>query len=118
MEFLKKNAIKFLKKAEDSYSRNEYNFAVFFAEQALQLSLKFIGKNYGEFPKTHNLRILFELTDNNDLMNLYSHNVDTVRELELSYVASRYMDVEYSQEIALRCIELVKRVKEVIKSAL
>ncbi len=118
MDFLKKNAVKFLEKAEESYNRSEYNFAVFFAEQSLQLLLKYlIGKKYGEFPKTHNLRILFELTESDDLMNLYRHNLDTVRELELSYVASRYMDVEYSKEAALKCIKLVRKVKEVIESA-
>ncbi len=118
MDFIRKNAIKFLEKAEESYRRNEYNFAVFFAEQSLQLFLKYhIGKKYGEFPKTHSLKTLFELTESKSLRSIYHENVDTVRELELSYVASRYMDVEYSQKAAWKCIELVKKVREVIESA-
>lgn len=106
--------MKFLKKAEESLKDGEYNFAMFFAEQAIQLMLKYlIAKKFGEFPKTHNLKTLFYLTDDEMLIKFYEDNIDILREPELSYVASRYFDVDYSEDIARRGIEAVRKFMEV-----
>ncbi|ADC65577.1 HEPN domain protein [Ferroglobus placidus DSM 10642] len=116
MEFLKKNAKKFLEKAEESFEKGEYNFVMFFVEQFFQLILKFlIAKKFGEFPKTHNFKILFELTEDETLMKFYRENLDLLREIELSYVASRCFDVEYSKNVAERSLNLAKTFLRVIK---
>ncbi len=115
MEFLKKNALKFLSEAEESFNKKDYNMTMFFIEQFFQLSLKYIiYKNYGEFPKTHSLKLLFEIIKDENLIKLYRENLDTFREIELSYIASRYLDVEYSERIAKESLELAKRFKEVL----
>jgi len=114
MEFLKKNAMKFLKKAEESFKAEEFNFTMFFVEQFFQLTLKYlIGKRYGDFPKIHNLKSLFELSKEDKLLNFYKQNLDTFREIELSYIASRYLDIEYSDTIAEKSLKLAKEFLEV-----
>ena len=116
MEFLKKNAMKFLEKAQESFEKGEYNFTMFFVEQFLQLMLKFfIAKKFGDFPRTHSLKLLFEITENDDFLKFYRENLDVLREIELSYVASRYFDVEYSREIAEKSLSVAKKFLEVAK---
>ena len=117
MEFLKLNAMKFLEKAEDSFKKGEYNFTMFFLEQFFQLTLKyFLAKRYGEFPKTHSLKVLFELTKDDKLIKFYKDNIDEMREIELSYIAARYFDVEYTRNVAERCLNLAGRFKELVKN--
>ena len=109
MEFLKNNALKFLKEAEEAFNRKDYNFTMFFIEQFFQLALKYLlWKKYGEFPNTYSLRILFELTKDDNLMEYYRNNLDLFREIQLSYIASRYFDVEYSENIAKSALKLAK----------
>lgn len=118
MEFLRKNAVKFLEKAEESLGKGEYNFVMFFVEQFFQLSLKYlIAKKYGDFPKTHSLKVLFELTEDEKLLRFYKDNIDTFRDIELAYVASRYFDVEYSEKAAENGLKLAKRFAEVTEIA-
>ncbi len=112
MEFLKQKAIRFYSKAIESFEKGEYDFAMFFVEQSIQLGLKFlISKKFGEIPKTHSLRILFELAE---LENFYRSNLDVLREIELAYTASRYFDVEYSKQIAERSISIAKKFLELL----
>ena len=116
MEFLKKNAMKFLEKAEESFEKGDYNFTMFFVEQFFQLILKYlIAKTFGEFPKTYNLKVLFELTGDEKLTEFYRNNVDLLREIELSYVASRYFDVEYSKNVAEKSLNLAKKFLKVVE---
>ena len=114
MMFLKKNALEFLNEAEEAFNKGNYAFAMFFVEQFFQLTLKYLlYRKYGEFPKTHSLRTLFNLTKDDKLMSYYRSNLDLFREIELSYVASRYMDVEYSEEVARSALRLAKKFSEV-----
>ncbi len=116
MEFLKRNALKFLKKAEESFEEGDYNFTMFFVEQFFQLALKyFLYEKYGDFPRTHSLKALFELAKDEKLTRFYEENMDLLREVELSYVASRYFDVEYSENVAERSLKLAKKFAEVLK---
>jgi HEPN domain-containing protein len=117
MEFLKKNALKFYKKAEESYEEGDYNFTMFFVEQAIQLILKYlISKKYGDFPRSHGLKLLFELTGDEELISFREKNNDILRDIELSYVASRYFDVDYSKETAGKALEVAKKLMEVCGS--
>ncbi len=76
-----------------------------------------IAKKYGDFPKTHSLKVLFELTEDEKLLRFYKDNIDTFRDIELAYVASRYFDVEYSEKAAENGLKLAKRFAEVTEIA-
>ncbi|QOJ79012.1 HEPN domain-containing protein [Infirmifilum lucidum] len=115
MEFLRGNALKFLGLAEEMLERGDYGLAMFFVEQFFQLSLKYVlYRKYGDFPKTHSLRILFELTKEERYTEFYRENLDLLREIKLSHVASRYFDVEYSEGVARRAVGLARRFREVV----
>ncbi len=116
MEFLKKNALKFLQEAEDSFARGDYSFTMFFVEQFFQLMLKYLlYRRYGDFPRTHSLKTLFDLTKDENLQKFYRDNLDLVRDIELSYIASRYMDVDYSEAVARKALNLAKRFLELVE---
>ncbi|MEM4478246.1 MAG: HEPN domain-containing protein [Candidatus Korarchaeum sp.] len=52
MEFLRRNAEYFERKALEAFEEKAYGFAVYFAEQALQLYLKYIlAKEVGDSPR-------------------------------------------------------------------
>lgn len=115
MDFLKRNALKFLEEAQESLKRGDYAFTMLFVEQAVQLALKYLlAKRFGDFPKTHSLKLLFELTGDDELMTFYRENVDLIREIELAYIASRYIDVEYTKAVAERALQLAEKLMEVI----
>ncbi len=112
MEFLKRNALKFLDEAEEAFEKKDYGFTMFFVDQFFQLILKYIlYRKYGEYPKTHSLKYLFELTRDGELIGYYRSNLDLFREVELSYIASRYMDIEYSENVARRALNLARDFK-------
>ena len=47
-------------------------------------------------------------------MTFYRENVDLIREIELAYIASRYIDVEYTKAVAERALQLAEKLMEVI----
>jgi HEPN domain-containing protein len=97
-------------------NRGEYNFAMFFVEQFFQLSLEYlIAKRYGDFPKTHSLKVLFELIKDEKLICFYREHIDALRDIELAYIASRYFDVEYSKKVAENSLKLAKTFAEVTR---
>ncbi len=115
MEFLKKNALKFLEEADEAFNKGDYNLTMFFVEQFFQLSLKYLlYRKYGEFPKTHSLKLLFELTKDQSLINFYRANLDLFRDIELAYIASIYLDVEYSESVAKSALELARSFRRLL----
>jgi HEPN domain-containing protein len=61
MNFLKNKAERFEKLARLAFENNDYTYAIFMLEQALQLYIKHIlYKTFEDFPRTHNLVLLFE----------------------------------------------------------
>lgn len=60
MGFLKDNAEYFEKKAFEALEEKP-RFVLFFPEQAIQLYIKYIlAKEFGDYPKTHKISLLFE----------------------------------------------------------
>lgn len=107
MEFLKENAEYFEKKAFEAI-KEKPKFVLFFSEQALQLYVKYIlTKELGDYPKTHNLRILFnELAKINDKAKVfYEDNADVFDLLEEAYVTARYLNKEYSNKKCRKSFE-------------
>ncbi|MGC9104418.1 MAG: HEPN domain-containing protein [Candidatus Methanodesulfokora sp.] len=116
MDFLRRNAMKFLEEAHESFKKGDYAFTMLFVEQAVQLALKyFLARKFGEFPKSHSLKLLFELADDERLTEFYRNEIDLIRDIELSHVAARYMDVEYTEEAARRALDLAERLIKVIQ---
>ncbi len=116
MNFLKRNALKFLEEAKESFKKEDYAFAMLFVEQAVQLALKYLlARRFGDFPRTHSLKLLFELTGDDGLMAFYRENVDLIREIELAYIASRYTDVEYTKAVVERALQLAERLMGMIE---
>lgn len=60
MEFLKENAEYFEKRAIEAL-KEKPRFVLFFAEQAIQLYIKYIlAKELDDYPKSHRLKVLLE----------------------------------------------------------
>lgn len=114
----KDRANRFLKSAEFNLNLKWYDFAVFNAEQALQLALKaIILENAGNYPFTHDLRELISLAskyipDLKTLMAKYSLEIDF---LIHAYIESRYMSESYSEEVAKHLVEVVKEFLKVMR---
>ena len=65
-------------------------------------------KKYGEFPKTRILKMLLELTKDENLIKYYRENLDLFRDIELSYIATRYFDVECSENVVKKSLKLAE----------
>ncbi|BBL45831.1 DNA-binding protein [Nanobdella aerobiophila] len=116
--FLEENAKYFEEKAKEAYKEGKYKFTLFFTEQALQLYLKYIlYKKFEEYPKTHKLKELFEISKNinSKFIDFYNENSDVIDLIEEAYITSRYLDKEYSEKSAKKSIELINKFKEEFK---
>ena len=114
MEFLKENAEYFEKKAIEAI-REKPRFVLFFAEQSLQLYVRYIlAKELDDYPKTHNLRVLFHELAKVDSRaeKFYEDNADTFDLLEEAYITARYLGKEYSRKSAEKALDLLKKFKE------
>jgi len=87
---------------------------LFFVEQSLQLYLKYlIYKRIGDYPKTYNLKILFD--NLNRLINkseFISENEEIIDLLTTSYIESRYTMMEYSKKSAEISLKFLDKFKE------
>ncbi len=120
-DFLRINAENFLELARSACEKGIYNLAIFNAEQALQLMLKYLlAQKLGDFPKTHSLRILFGESEKlcASLGELYRREKSWWRELEFSYVGTRYFPVEYEKDEAEKLILLVEKLFQEVKACL
>ena len=118
MEFLKENAEYFEKKAIEAL-KEKPRFVLFFTEQALQLYIKYIlAKTMDDYPKTHNLRVLFQILSQFDskAVEFYDEHSDVLDLIEESYITARYIGKEYSIKSAKRAIEVLKNSKRCLKN--
>ncbi len=104
MEFLKERALQFLEMSKTAAERGFYELALFHAEQALQLYVKYlIYRRLGDFPKTHFLRDLLDRAVElyGDVCNLgeFIRRHSTVLTLvEHAYITSRYLPFRARRE--------------------
>ncbi len=83
MSFLVENSRSFLRAAKRDLEEGEYNLAMFHAEQALQLCVKYkLYLKYGDYPKTHRLKELLGALRQ-------SHDPLVVDLLEEAHIGSR-----------------------------
>ena len=119
--FLKRNAEYFERKAREAFEEGVYGFAVFFAEQAFQLYIKYVlAKSFGDYPKTHRFSALFELLRNVavNAKKFYEENVELFEILEDSYVGVRYLGRDYSRSTAEKVLGVLDKFKEAFKDVL
>lgn len=112
-EYLKDNALDFLKEAEDDLRNGRYNLAMFHLEQALQLALKYkLFQLTGSFQKTHDIVTLLdqviELTNNENLRKTRINEAVALSLLRQAYVASRYLPYRYDEVTVRKVYSLVK----------
>ena len=116
MEFLRRHAEYFERKAREAFEEGEYSFTLYFADQALQLYVKYIlTKEVGDYPKTHSfstlLKALGRITQ--EASKFYEENAEVLDLLEDAYLAVRYLGREYSRKSAERALKILKNFREV-----
>jgi len=126
-ELLWRRAKRFITRAERDLSESDYDGACFNSEQSLQLAIKaVIYRLFGVKIRVHSaksllaqLRNMLYESNRRDLANIISDLVYTHRrELELleeSYIESRYGEFEYLEDQGRSCINVAKKVLEVLE---
>ncbi len=117
----------FLELALEAHRRQQYDAAVFLAEQAVQLRVKAaLLRLAGYYPRTHSVRLLLgELARlvgrelRRRIEEFVRENRSLLSELEDAYLIARYAPKQYTREdseallgIAERAIRLVEEVEE------
>ncbi len=109
-EKLLERAKQFLKDALYDAECRRYDIAIVHLEQALQLLLKAkIYERFGEFPITHNLKILLRTLGEAELVD---KRREVINLLESAYLAGRYYDIGYEKEDFEIVFKFVKEVFE------
>ncbi len=117
---LSKKAKMFEEEAYEAFEKGRYTFTILFAEQSIQLYIKHIlFKNFGDFPKIHNLRVLFKgLNKIRDLSDFIEENSAIIDLLMTAYIEARYTSMEYSKVSAELALKFLEKFKEKIKDLL
>ncbi|QXJ32170.1 HEPN domain-containing protein [Saccharolobus shibatae] len=118
VDLFKDRAVRFLREAISDMDKGWYDFAVFHAEQSLQLALKTVLlENKGNYPFTHDLDELINSAKDikPELLELKNNNKELITLLKLSYIGSRYFPSSYDKDITLKLINLVKEFLKVIE---
>jgi HEPN domain-containing protein len=113
VSFLLNNARNFLHDARRDLEEGIWNLSIFHSEQALQLCIKYKLYTYlGDYPKTHDLRILYH-----DLKRFENIELDDLMLdfLTQSYISSRYLPYTFSKETAEKALNFVESVMKELK---
>ncbi len=111
----------FLRDARVDFEKGDYDLAMFHIEQACQLLIKAkLLDLVGYFEKTHSLRRLLR-----DLSKIYREELEEfidknwkiLRDLEFSYIASRYLSEEFRKEDVERAFKLYEKLKVLLWSS-
>ncbi len=121
LEKMKKDALSFLRDAEDNFNSGEYGLVISCVEQFLQLYLRYLLlKKARVNPRTKVLGKLFreaaEILNAPKIRRLYKDNLDAVYIVEASEITSQYMPESYEREIACRILEFARKSLEVLRS--
>ncbi len=84
-----------LEKARILFENNKYDGCVFFCQQSIEKGLKALFlKNKNKIKKIH------DLVELGNSVNLPKNLIEYCKELTLSYIYSRYPDIEEEKDIA------------------
>jgi len=115
VKLLAKRARAFLKYALKALEEGDSDFAVFSAEQALQLMLKAVLLHLaGSYPEIHSVRNLLGLyhhiTSDEWVKDIATRFRRELAELEEAYTRSRYGGAPYSEDEARTLVEVARRI--------
>lgn len=119
-EFLRDRAERFFKNALELFNREEYDLSAFNLEQSAQLFLKFaLWKKLGDFEKIHSIsRLLSDLKeisrDKDRIEELFKKHEETIGALEMAYIESRYLPVQFYRHQVEKMIKFLEDLKEII----
>jgi len=121
LEKMRKNALNFLRDAEDNFNRGEYGLVILCVEQFLQPYLRYLLlSKMGVNPRTKVLGRLMkeaaEILNAPEIRILYENNLDAVYIVEASEITSQYMPKSYEREIASRVLEFARKSLRVLRS--
>jgi len=120
LEKMRKNALNFLRDAEDNFNRGEYGLVILCVEQFLQLYLRYLLlSKMGVNPRTKVLGRLMKEAANvlnaPEIKKLYEYNLDAIYIVEASEITSQYMPESYEREIANRVLEFARKSLRVLR---
>lgn len=120
VERLLRRAEKFRKDAYNAYNEGYYDIACFYAEQAVQLKLKaFILRNLAFIPRIHGIRellsIIYNFTKDEGIRAFSEQNREKLRELEEGYTKTRYGDIDYTEDDARQCLNIMQEIFSLVK---
>ncbi|MEM4611181.1 MAG: HEPN domain-containing protein [Candidatus Nitrosocaldus sp.] len=109
-EIFNERAKMFIQEALDDLNKGFYDLAIFHAEQALQLKIKYLlAKSIGYYTKIHDLTVLIDdlAKIDQDLVKIMRDNIELIDDLKIAYIASRYLPIRYSKAKAERLVRFV-----------
>ena len=120
-DFLKDRAERFFKNALELFNREEYDLSAFDLEQASQLFLKYaIWKKLGDFEKTYEIsKLLMDFKEVSSFSRrieefMKSHE-EAISDLEMAYIKSRYLPVQFYKTQVEKMIKFVEELKEILE---
>ncbi len=119
IEILLKRANGFILDALEDLKRGDYDLAMFHIEQACQLIIKAkLLDLTGYFERTHSLRRLLNdlssIFKQKELERFVNENWNVLRNLEFSYIASRYFPEEFRRDEVEEALEIYNRLRELL----
>ncbi len=110
---LLRRAEKFRKDAANAYGEGYYDMACFYAEQASQLRIKaYILRNLAYIPRIHGIRellsIVYNYSKDERVREFMESRRSGLRELEEVYTEARYGSVDYTEEDAKVCLNIME----------
>jgi len=121
-EILKIMAERFLETAKDLYKKEYYDLCAFNIEQAVQLFLKYeIWKILGDFEKTHRISELLDHYQKasgkiKEIEELKENYKQTINDLEITYIESRYLPAQFFKEQIELMFEFVENLLNIFKN--
>lgn len=99
-----------LDKAKILFKNKKYDGAVFFCQQSAEKGLKALSlKGKNEIKRIH------DLVELGKYVNLPQNLIDHCKELTLSYIYSRYPDIEEEKDIKSISTDFLKYAEEILK---
>ena len=120
-EFLKDKAERFLENAYELFQKEQYDLCAFNVEQAVQLFLKYkLWEKLGDFEKTHQisklLKDLQEIADDpQKIKDLTEKHKEVIADLEVAYIESRYLTVQFFKEQTKKMLDFAEELKEALE---
>jgi HEPN domain-containing protein len=120
-EILKDRATALLENARYLLEKERYDLSAFNLEQSIRLFLKYyIWKKLGDFEKTHNIeKLLLNLKDaypekSTEIQKLLNSERNIIEELEIIYIESRYMPVQFPKHRIEEMFNFMDKFEELI----